>query len=85
MSKNLTALKYRVIWLDANGKRKTRYPSTPRKVSRILRLLDTKEVDLRVIYFKDGQELGENSGHYTNRGDWLIAWGAFNDPEIGCE
>lgn len=77
-----TALKYRVIWVKADGRRKTRYPSTPRKVAGILRSLDTVEVDLRVIYIRDGQEIGENSGHYEKREDWLTAWAAFNDPEI---
>jgi len=76
------ALKYRVIWVNAGGRRRTRYPSTSRKVAGILRSPDTVEVDLRVIYIRDGKEIGENSGHYANRAEWLTAWGAFNDPEI---
>lgn len=76
------ALKYRAIALKSSGRRITRYPSTALKMSRFLRMSDVVEVDLRVIYIRNGVEVGSNEGHYTNRADWLIAWAAFNDPEI---
>lgn len=82
MAENETRAKYRVIWLTADGRRKTRYPSTTRKVAGILRSLDVAEVDLRVLYVRGDVVVSENSGHYTNREQWLTAWYAFSESDL---
>lgn len=75
-------MRFHLVLRLADG---TTYKTHTAKRKRIsLRLMGENytEADLRVLYYRDGVEIGQNRGIYHNQADALLAWEAFADAEV---
>ncbi len=75
-------MRFHLVLRFADGSTYKTHTAKRKRISLQLRGREFLEADLRVIYYRNGVEVGDNHGIYRNQGDALLAWEAFADPEV---
>lgn len=76
------ATKYRIELTFDDGTTLKTYGKRQRAIARKIRMLNWQTCHLEVVYMAGDKTIGSNAGDYATKDAALLAWDAFNDPDV---